>query len=76
MVRFFKKLKGPESRTIFVETRLENRSSHLTIDCICVPADFNSTENNDNDQDHHFDLELLIQKTLLEGDSEWNRSTS
>ena len=40
----------------------------MIIDAVSIP------ENNDEDAD--FDLELVFQKALLEGDSEWKQSTA
>ena len=40
----------------------------MVIDAIAVPDSI--------DEEVDFDLELVFQKTLLEGDSEWNASTA
>ena len=73
LARFWKNQEGGASeadqkRTIFVETSFEQElvRNHLMIDAVAVPPT----------SDVDFDLELVIQKALLEGDSEWNRSTA
>ena len=60
-------------RTVFVETSFEQDSikgqHHMIIDAIAVPIDV-------SEEEVDFDLELVIQKTLLEADSEWKQSTA
>ena len=60
-------------RTVFVETSFEQDSikgqHHMIIDAIAVPIDV-------SEEEVDFDLELVIQKTLLESDSEWKQSTA
>ena len=55
-------------RTVFIETSSEQESikgqHHMIIDAVAVPIDV-------SEEEVDFDLELMIQKTLLEGDSEW-----
>ena len=61
-------------RSCFVETTLEQdctRGVHMVIDAVAVP---DSTADEEADAD--FDMELVFQKTLLEGDSEWKQSTA
>ena len=45
---------------------------HLVINSVMIPAE--------NDEDHldldKLDLELMLKKSLLESESEWNRSNS
>lgn len=43
-----------------------SRGTHMVIDAVAVPED----------DEADFDLELVFQKTLLEGDSEWKRSNA
>ena len=60
-------------RSVFIETSLEidiSRGLHMLIDAVGVP------QGQDKDMDEAFDLEVVFQKALLEGDSEWEKSTS
>jgi len=42
----------------------------MIIDAVGVPD--STSEADEEDEDAGFDLELVFQKVLLEGDSEWN----
>ena len=73
LVRFWKESDASEEKTrvVFTETSFESDSArgvHMIIDAVSIP------ENNDEDAD--FDLELVFQKALLEGDSQWKQSTA
>ena len=63
-------------QTVFIETCFENdiqKGNHMLIDAVAAP---NGKSENDSDQEADFDLEMMFEKALLEGDSEWNQSTS
>ena len=60
-------------RTVFIETSFEQdilRGGHMIIDAVGVP-DGLSQDAEEADDEAGFDLELVFQKVLLEGDSEW-----
>ena len=68
IARYFKKEHGWKMRSVFVETSLEidiSRGLHMLIDAVGVPSGGDD-----------FDLEVIFQKALLEGDSEWEKSNS
>lgn len=64
------------NRTVFIETSFEQdslRGGHMIIDAVSVPE---ASGDEDEDEINDFDLELVFQKVLLEGDSEWKQSTA
>ena len=60
-------------RTVFIETSFEQdalRGGHMIIDAVGVPDGVDEGAQ-DAEDEAGFDLELVFQKVLLEGDSEW-----
>ena len=69
IVLYLKKEHGWKMRVVFIETSLEidiSRGLHMVIDAVGVPQ--GSGED--------FDLEVVFQKALLDGDSEWEKTNS
>jgi len=64
LVEYNRNILGPSTLTIFIEQNEENE--HLIIDSVAIP----------HSEEVEFDIEVTLSKSLLESESEWERTNS